>query len=273
MRFEVLSSLQRAITALLTTYEPEFIRIGWVMFLAFATVLIVWQGIRMMLSTDSLGEHMFGFAKLLLYVSFGYAMIAYYESPLPGIGTSFSNLITDQAHFLAHILDAKSIERTYDHLDELWRRFLQPDAWALLPNLLYWTLLIVVLAAKILSLAIVAFSLIASAVCGLLGPIFIPFFITPKLDWLYWSWLKSFIQYSFVQVVTYAYFMVFENFLFEYLTQVPYGIHEGSYPNYAATAIVVIGAFIFGVLLIPSLTSSLFSGRGGESVLPSQVRI
>ena len=37
------------------------------------------------------GEHMFGFAKLLLIIAFGYAMIAYYESPIPGIGTSFSN--------------------------------------------------------------------------------------------------------------------------------------------------------------------------------------
>ena len=44
---------------------------------------------------------MFGFAKLLLVIAFGYAMIAYYESPIPGIGDSFSNLITDQAIYLA----------------------------------------------------------------------------------------------------------------------------------------------------------------------------
>ena len=28
---------------------------------------------------------MFSFAKLLLIIAFGYAMIAYYESPIPGI--------------------------------------------------------------------------------------------------------------------------------------------------------------------------------------------
>lgn len=273
MGFELLSNLQGAITALLTTYEPEFIRIGYSLFLSFATILIAWHGIKMMLSTDALGDHMFGFAKLLLFVSFGYAMIVYYESPLPGIGVSFSNLITDQAHFLAHILDAKSIEQTYDHLDELWRRFVQPDAWAIFPILYYWFLLFVVLLAKVVSLAIVAFALIASAVCGLLGPLFVPFFIVPKLDWLFWSWLKSFIQYSFVQVVMYAFFMVFERFIYGYLTKVPYGINEGSYFNYGATAIVVMGAFIFGILLIPSLTSSIFSGRGGESVLPVQFRV
>lgn len=232
MGFELLSNLQGAITALLTTYEPEFIRIGYSLFLSFATILIAWHGIKMMLSTDALGDHMFGFAKLLLFVSFGYAMIVYYESPLPGIGVSFSNLITDQAHFLAHILDAKSIEQTYDHLDALWQRFIQPDPWAIFPTFYYVILLVAVLGAKVLSLAVVAFSLIASAVCGLLGPLFVPFFITPKLDWLFWGWLKAFIQYSFVQVVTYAFFMVFDRFIYGYLTKVPYGINEGSYFNY-----------------------------------------
>ena len=54
------------------------------MFLSFATILLVWHGIRMMLAWRESGEHMFSFAKLLLVISFGYAMIAYYESPIPG---------------------------------------------------------------------------------------------------------------------------------------------------------------------------------------------
>ena len=61
---------------------------------------------------------MFDFAKLLLFISFGYALIAFYESPIPGIGVSFSNLITDQAHVFANILDARSLELVFDHLDD-----------------------------------------------------------------------------------------------------------------------------------------------------------
>ena len=44
------------------------------------------------------------------------------------------------------------------------QRFVQPDAWSILANLLYWLLLIVVTLAKVIALAIVAFGLIASAV-------------------------------------------------------------------------------------------------------------
>ncbi len=43
-------TIQQAITNLLTTYEPEFLRFGYGLFLSFATILIAWQGIRMMFS-------------------------------------------------------------------------------------------------------------------------------------------------------------------------------------------------------------------------------
>ncbi len=270
-RIELISEIQKAISVLLTTHEPEFLRIGYTLFLSFATILIVWHGIKMMLTTESLGDHLFGFAKLLMFISFGYALIAYYQSPLPGVGVSVSNLITDQAHDLAHILDAHSVEQTYEHLDELWRHFVQPDAWAILANLLYWTLLVVVCFAKLVSFAVVAFGLIATAVCGLLGPLFVPFFIVPKLDWLFWSWLKAYVQYAFIQVVTFAFFMVFERFMYAYLTTLPLGIDERDYTLYGTQAIVVLGAFMLSVLMIPSLTSSIFSGRGGESVLPDRI--
>ena len=40
---------------MLTTYEPEFLRFGYNLFLAFAVILIAWQGIRMMFSHDGSG--------------------------------------------------------------------------------------------------------------------------------------------------------------------------------------------------------------------------
>lgn len=269
-RLAIVASIQQAITSLLTTYEPEFLRLGNTLFVAFATILIVWHGVRMMLTRESLGDDMFGFAKLLLYISFGYSLIAFYEAPLPGIGVSFSNLITDQAHAFANILDARSLELVFEHLDTLWGQFVQPDAWSILANLLYWLLLIVVTLAKVISLAIVAFGLIASAVCALLGPIFVPFFIVPKLDWLFWSWLKAFIQYSFIPVVAFAFLMVFERFVFQYLTTLPPGITEDYYLVYGLQALVIIGVFALGILLVPVLTSSIFSGRAGGNVLPER---
>src|SRR5258708_9580609 len=82
-RLAIVASIQQAISSLLTTYEPEFLQFGHSMFVAFATILIAWHGIKMMLAGESLGDHMFEFAKLLLFISFGDALIPYYESPIP----------------------------------------------------------------------------------------------------------------------------------------------------------------------------------------------
>ena len=67
MQLNLLPTVQQAITNLLTVYEPEFLRFGYGLFLSFATILIAWQGIRMMFSHDGLGDQMFEFAKLLLF--------------------------------------------------------------------------------------------------------------------------------------------------------------------------------------------------------------
>jgi hypothetical protein len=154
MQLNLLPTVQQAITNLLTVYEPEFLRFGYGLFLSFATILIVWQGIRMMFSHDGLGDQMFEFAKLLMLISFGYAMITFYEAPIPGFGVSFSNLITDQAGYFQSVLEARAFDNIYRHFDELADHFMQPDAWSILANLLYWTVILFVVAAKALSLAV-----------------------------------------------------------------------------------------------------------------------
>jgi hypothetical protein len=273
VQLNLLPTIQQAIANLLTVYEPEFLRFGYSLFLSFATILIVWQGVKMMFSHDSLGDSMFEFAKLLMLISFGYSFITFYEAPLPGIGVSFSNLITDQTAYFQSVLEARAFDNIYRHFDDLSEHFLQPDAWSILANLIYWTMLLLIALAKGLSLAVIAFGLIASAVCGLLGPIFVPFFIVPKLEWLFWGWLKAFIQYSFVPVVAIAFLMIFEQFVYRYVTTLPPTITSAEYGVYGLQAVAVVVTFCIGIALVPSLTSSIFSGQGGQSILSSVPRL
>ena len=269
--FDPIGTVQQAITSLLQTQEPAFIAIGTRMFLSFATIVLVWNGIRMMLSARPAGDQMFSFAKLVLMIAFGYAMITYYESPIPGLGISFSNLITDHTAYLASILSARSVQNAQSSLNTLWNALEQPSVWSLLANLIYWLMLIVIALAQFALMFVVSFGLIASAVCALLGPLFVPFFIVPTLEWMFWGWLKSFIQYSFVPVVANAYIFIFEHFLSGYLQTLPPGIRLEDQLLYGVHAVMVLLTFTVGVLLVPSLTASIFSGRSGESVLPGRI--
>lgn len=266
-------TIQGAIANLLTTYEPEFLRFGYRLFLAFAVIVLAWQGIKMMFAREGLGEQLFDFAKLLLFVSFGYALIAFYEAPLPGIGVSFSNLITDQTHYFQSVLEARAFDNIYRHFDDLSDHFVQPDAWSILANLIYWTVLLLIALAKAASLAVIAFGLIASAVCALLGPLFVPFFIVPKLEWLFWGWFKAFLQYSFIPVVAIAFLMIFEQFIFRYVTTLPPAITQAEYGVYGLQAVAVVVTFVAGIVLVPSLTTSIFSGHAGQVVFPGVTRL
>jgi len=132
------------------------------------------------------------------------------------------------------------------------------------------SVIILFAAVPAIAIVVIAYGFIATAVCVLVGPVFVPFFIVPKLDWLFWSWFKAFIQYSFVPVIALAFLMVFERFIYQYLTTLPAGITEDLYMLYGIQAFVIVGVFTFGILLVPSLTSSIFSGRGGESIFPDR---
>ena len=268
--YDPIATVQQAIEGLLNAHEAQFLGIGLRMFMSFATIVLAWYGIRMMLAPRQSADHLFGFARLLLVVSFGYAMIAFYEAPIPGIGSSFSNLITDQTAFLARILSAQSIQNAQESLNTLWNALEQPDPWSILANLLYWGMLLIIGLAQFALLFVVSFSMIASAVCALLGPLFIPFFIVPTLEWLFWNWLKAFIQYSFMPVVANAFILIFERFLSGYLQTLPPGLRLEEQLLFGVHAVMILLTFTVGVLLVPSLTSSIFSGRSGESVLPGR---
>jgi hypothetical protein len=271
--YDPIGTVQQAITSLLTTQMPQFLSIGNRMFVSFATILLVWQGIRMMLAWRESGEHMFSFAKLLLMIAFGEAMIAFYASPIPGFGESFSSLITNEALTLARLISGQSIQDAQQNLNTLWNSLEQPDAWSILANLLYWLMLIVIGLAQFALLFVVSFSMVASAVCGLVGPIFVPFFIVPTLEWLFWGWLKAFVQYSFMIVIANAFIYVFEKFLSRYLQTLPPGLRLEDQLLYGVHAVMILVTFTVGVLLVPSLTASIFSGRSGESVLPGRVHV
>jgi hypothetical protein len=269
--YDPIGVVQQAIVALLTTHEPQFLAIGMRLFMSLATTMLAWHGIRLMFAGGETGERIVGFAKLVLMISFGYAMITFYESPIPGMGTSFSNLITDQAGYLASILSARSIQDAQQTLSALWNALEQPDPWSILANLLYWTMLIVIGLAQFAVMFVVSFGMIASAVCALLGPIFIPFLIVPALEWLFWNWLKAFVQYSFMPVVANAFIFVFERFLTRYLQTLPPGLRLEDQLLYGVHAIMILVTFTVGVLLVPSLTRSIFSGSSGESAVPTRV--
>jgi hypothetical protein len=233
-------------------------------------ILVVWFGIQTALaSAEGRGHLPLGqVVSLLFTIAFGLAMITYYRAPIPGVGISFTQLVTDQPLFLARQLEVTQVQRLGDRLNELYLSLEQPSVLNISAIFGYFLLALAITAARVVLLAVIGFGLVATGVAVLVGPVFVPFFIVPHLDWIFWGWLKSLLQYAFYQVIAQAFVFVFGNFLINFLDAFP--------PPYTVDRLLVGGfhliflllAFTYGLLKVPSLTSSLFAGGAGESVLP-----
>ncbi|GGA73341.1 hypothetical protein GCM10011507_26190 [Edaphobacter acidisoli] len=113
--------------------------------------------------------------------------------------------------------------------------------------------------------AVIAYGYVATAVCVLVGPVFIPWFIVPKMDWLFWGWLKAFIGFSFYQVVASAFIFVF--------SKVVIGMFHVIGTLSLANIVTVLPALltlafvcVYGLHKIPELTGSILGGRAGTWV-------
>ena len=76
--------------------------------------------------------------------------------------------------------------------------------------------------------AILAYGAIAATIIGLLGPIFIPFLVFDKLDWLFWGWLKAYLGFSFYKVVAAATMNVLAHVLTNYYIQLGQSLADPS---------------------------------------------
>ena len=93
----------------------------------------------------------------------------------------------------------------------------------ILGTIVYVVVIILLAACQAISIVVVAYGFIATAVCVLVGPIFVPFFIVPKLEWLFWGWFRCFLQYAFYQVIAAAVVFIISNLILGALRLPPAG--------------------------------------------------
>jgi len=268
MQTDFLQFIFQAINNLLTRNLGFFDALGQNLFRSFATILVVWYGVKSALSSAG-GKHFLhcdNFASLLLTISFGFAMVNYYSTPIPGIGTSFHNLVTDESQFLANKIDQAELQTVVERVADFESRIDSPGVADFLGTLIYAVVIILLAAAQGIAIVVIAYGFIATAVCVLVGPLFVPFFIVPKLEWLFWGWLRCFIQYSFYQVIAAAVVYVIGNVVLGILGLEPTKtISVAQLIGWFPVLFITFLAAIYALLKIPALTNHIFSGTAGGS--------
>jgi hypothetical protein len=258
----------QAINNLLTQNLGFFDAMGQNLFRAFATILIAWYGVKSALAAAGGRQafHFDNFASLLLTISFGFGMATYYSAPLPGVGASFHNVVTDESQFLANKINQTELQTVIERVNDFQARMDAPGVTDLLGTILYTVVVILLAAAQAVAIVVIAYGFIATAVCVLLGPVFIPFFIVPKLEWLFWGWFRCFLQYAFYQVIAAAVVFVIGNLIMGILGLQPQGaISTVELIEEFPVLFITFLASIYALLKVPALTNHIFSGTAGGS--------
>jgi type IV secretory pathway VirB6-like protein len=258
----------QSVNALVQQNIGVFDGMGQNLFRALATIMVAWYGIKAGLAAGEHrgGFHFANFVSLVLMISFGFAMVNYYDRPIPGFGRDFHHLITDEAAALSNQIGQANAQRISDDTEYVLGSLEAPGITQPIATFLYALLWLGAVLTEGLALVIVAFGVVATAVCILLGPVFIPFFIVPRLDWLFWGWLKAFIQYSFYQVVAAGVLYVVSQFTYGIIhAQITGLVSATDLIRISPVLVVTYLAAIYAIIKVPMLTSHIFSGTSGGS--------
>ena len=260
-----LTSIEDGIRALMTSKLDLFVGMGLNLFRGFATILIVWFGVQSALSSAEGGEgfNFTRFTRLLLVIAFCFAMVKYYSSPIPGIGQSFPDLVMQEASSLSNNIGMEQGRLVETKVTEVEQGMEQPSSFSFHETLTFVVLYVILATIQAVVLMIIGFGLIAQAVLLLVGPIFIPFFIVPKMDWLFWGWFKAFLQYSFYQVIASAFVYIFAKLLLAFFAVDTGGMSVDQWMTAFPAMLIFLLIAIYGLLKIPTLTNHLFSGAAG----------
>jgi hypothetical protein len=88
----------------------------------------------------------------------------------------------------------------------------------------------------------------------------------PQLDWLFWGWLKAFIQYSFYQVVAAGVLYIVSQFTYGIIHAQITGLMSATdLLRISPVLLVTYIAAIYAIVKVPTLTSHIFTGTTGVS--------
>ena len=251
------------------TMAPLVSATGVHIVLALATIMMVWFGVQEALASahGGPGFSMGRFFNLFMLLTFAYVMVNYYDSSIPGLGVSLKGLIDGGTINLVNQIGSDGSNTMLNEIHQASSKtgpsILNAGMNPYYAMVYFAVQFLLAMLAAIVS-AIVAYGALAATIIGLLGPIFIPFLVVEKLDWLFWGWLKAYLGFSFYKVVAAATMNVLSHVLTNYYLQLGQSVSDPSTMVQTLPLLVLLVLVnIYILFKIPTMTHSLFTGATG----------
>ena len=245
-------------------HAPTIDAIGLRIVLSLATIMLVWFGIQEALASAQGGQgfNMARFLNFFMLISFAYMFVLYYDSSIPGIGYSLKSFISDGTTDLANTIGHDATVSMLQSIDTSLQKSGPGMAMFTAPYMMVAYILIQISLAVLAALVsvIIAYGEIAAAIIGLLGPIFIPFLIIEKLEFLFWGWLRAFLSFSFYKVVAAATMSILGHLYMSSATNLMDFTNPIKMLQNFPFIVLLTVVNVFILIKIPAMTASIFSG-------------
>lgn len=263
---DLLIWITRACTTLTNTVSPSVDALGVRICIALATIMLVWFGVQEALSSAQGGPgfSMGKFLNFFMLITFAYVMVRFYDSAIPGIGYSLRGFINGGAQYLVSVIGTDGVTNILNTLQQAQSNE-GPGLMATVTspyNAIIFALIQVLIAGlSALVSVIIGYGAVASTVVGMLGPIFIPFLVFEKLEFLFWGWLRAFLGFCFYKVVAAATISILAQMLGHYYAIMGGFVDPGQMIKQLPMLILLVLVNGFILLKIPAMTATIFSGH------------
>ena len=261
---DYITTITNAIDGLVTADGSVFVSAGHQILTAIGIIMLVACGLRLASESASRHHGEFGFPALIQFFSLfliAEALMRYYQAPLPWTNVSVSRILPDTARFFAGTMDLTVLDTLLAKMNTIVAGTAQPSFLNPFTIAVYFGILtdMIVIQGILFAVNILAFVFIG--IGSLLGPLFIPWLVVPKLSWLFWNWVQFMLQYSFYRVVASALTYVWATVLVTFIDKSVHGDYTLAHFLVLLVPIGVLNiGLLFSVFKIGSVVTDLFKG-------------
>lgn len=253
------------------TYSPGMQTTGMHILMAMATVMLVWFGVQEALSAAQGGPgfNMAKFMNFFLLISFAYCFTNFYDSSIPGLGYSLKSFVIQGTSSLADTIGNDANKQMMQTVENAMKPAGSGSVSLNLITAPYMAIAYICAQVDLMVLdavcaLILAYGAVAGTIVGMVGPIFIPFLVFEKTEFLFWGWFKAFLSFEFFKVVGAAAMYLVGHLLMTQATTVTQALTS---PDQALAALPMLTILtivsVYIILKIPAITVSIFSGSAG----------
>lgn len=206
------------------------------------------------------GETAERFRSLVVGMAITYSLLQFYATPLPMTGLTFPQTINETGLTYANVITGHTAEQLMGTLEADYA-----SQGAAAGNLGiqgwfdYGTVTLILLAAELLAFGVMVFGHVGQGVALVLGPLFIPWMMVPKLSKVFWGWLSMFLTFAIYPMVAASVMFMIGN---AFTATLVYNGSSGLITQVLGlpVTLVLCGALAYAILKIPALAHGLMNG-------------